>query len=210
MPSIFERLRRNYRGRDGIAFENAAITEMDGPVPFYHVPDGPPWATEFGSLSRAEVVQTLDATRKYATEAADVAFPDLSDQIERIEVPGLTFESLCGKHGIERLDLLLIDAEGYDWEIIKGIDFALHRPRLLIFESLHFSLEERGQSRAHLEGLGYELLDEGFDTWCHDPRVDDALSRCWQDVTSAPQRVGAVLRRIRSRLTPRRRTAVSR
>jgi FkbM family methyltransferase len=211
VPWLFSRLRDNYRENERLGFENAAISEADGTVPFYYVPPAgdqeseadPIWTDAVGSLSRAEVEATLDAARKFAAQSPNIQLPDVSSRIERIDVASLTFESLCRKHGIERLDLLLIDAEGYDWEIIKRIDFERHRPRLLIFESLHFSAEERDQSTAHLEGLGYELLYEGFDTWCHDPRVDDQLARCWRTVRPAtPTRVGRLLHQVRARLAP--------
>jgi FkbM family methyltransferase len=209
VPWLFQRLRDNYRGKEGLAFENAAVGDIDGVVPFYYVPPAedhegdPSWSDAMGSLSRAEVERTVKATREFAARASNVRIPDLSSRIERIEVPSLTFESLCRKHDIERLDLLLIDAEGYDWEIIKGIDFGRCRPRLLIFENVHLTAEERDQSVAHLEGLGYELTYEGIDTWCHDPRADDALARCWERMqAAAPRRLGRLLQQVRARLAP--------
>jgi FkbM family methyltransferase len=211
VPWLFERLRQNYRDKDGLAFENAAISDVDGVVPFFYVAptddqSSPVWSDALGSLSRAEVEQTLAAARDYGTKGSGVQFPDLSSRIETIDVPSLTFESLCRKHGIDQLDLLLIDAEGYDWEIVRRIDFGRHRPRLLIFENIHLPAEERDQSRGHLEGLGYQLMYEGFDTWCHDPRADDELARCWHRVRpTTPRRpLTTVLHRIRTSLVTRR------
>jgi FkbM family methyltransferase len=207
VPYVFAQLRDNYPGREGVAFENAAIATADGRVPFYYVrplQEGTSWLDAIGSLSREEVEKTIAAARQHVSAGGGRRVPDVESRIERAEVPSLTFESLCRKHGIGALDLLLIDAEGYDYEIIQAIDFERHRPRLLIFESLHFSAEERDQSRAQLEGLGYELMDEDFDTWCHDPRADDDLSRCWRSVKRLrPRTHPGVLRRLRDRLTSR-------
>jgi FkbM family methyltransferase len=194
VPWVFARLRHNYRGRDGVSFENAAIADVDGRVPFYYVApasdreqeDRPIWSDAIGSLSRGEVEKTIAAARYFAARGCAVHIPRIEARIERTEVPGLTFESLCRKHAISELDLLVIDAEGYDYEIIKGIDFQRHRPRLLIYESNHFSPEEREECGAYLEGLGYELMYERFDTWCHDPRADDNLARCWRRVSRKP------------------------
>src|SRR3954447_3434406 len=55
LPWVFERLRSNYRGRNGLTFENAAIAASDGPVPFYYVPPDGDWQDLIGSLSRFEV-----------------------------------------------------------------------------------------------------------------------------------------------------------
>ncbi len=37
LPWVFTRLRDNYRGQEGVTFENAAIADADGRVPFYYV-----------------------------------------------------------------------------------------------------------------------------------------------------------------------------
>ena len=207
VPWVFAHLRSNYRGQERVTFENAAIADADGRAPFYYVApaedrgqeDRPIWSDAMGSLSRVVVEKTIAAARDFAARGPGVHLPDLQSRIERTEVPSLTFESLCWKHGIQELDLLLIDAQGYDYEIIKGIDFERHRPRLLIYESITFSADEREQSTAYLEGLGYETMDEGLDTWCHDPRADDSLARCWRSVRRR-RHVGSLLHQIRTRL----------
>jgi FkbM family methyltransferase len=207
LPWVCARLRDNYRGREGVTFENAAIADADGRVPFYYVApaehrsqDDPIWSM-IGSLSRDEVERAISRIRNVFRDAP---FVGIESRIERTEVQSLTFESLCRKHAIRELDLLLIDAEGYDYEIIKSIDFERHRPRLLIYENNHLSAAELDQSRAYLEGLGYETLDEAIDTWCHDPRADDSLARCWRSVRRVrSRRLGMLLHRIRARLPPR-------
>jgi FkbM family methyltransferase len=211
LPWVFAHLRNNYRGRKGVILENAAIADVDGVVPFYYAvsaegraPDDPPiWSDTIGSLSRLHVEEDLARGRAFA--AGTGILPGTDSRIERTEVPSLTFESLCRKHRIQELDLLLIDAQGYDYEIIKGIDFNRHRPRLLIYESSGFSAAERAQSKAYIRRLGYETMDEGLDTWCHDPRADDSLARCWRGVRRR-LRVRSLLHRIGARLATRQTT----
>ena len=205
VPWVFEHLRNNYRGQQGVAFENAAIASVDGRVPFYYVPPrrGPPgrpvWSDAMGSLSRVVVEETIAAPVISLPVVSASTFRDLKSSIVRTEVPSLTFESLCRKHGSGSLTCCLIDAQGYDYEIIKGIDFERHRPRLLIYESISSLADEREETTAYLEGLGYEMMYEGIDTWCHDPRADDSLARCWRSVRRR-RRVGMLLHRIRTRL----------
>jgi FkbM family methyltransferase len=211
LPWVFEHLRGNYQGQKGVTLENAAIADTDGHVPFYYAAapaedrgqdDRPIWSDTIGSLSREEVEKTIVAARDFVAREHDVHIPGIESRIERTEVPSLTFASLCRKHRIRELDLLLIDAQGYDYEIIKGIDFERFRPRLLVYESVTLSADEREQSTAYLEGLGYETMDEGLDTWCHDPRADDSLARCWRSVRRRRQ-VGILLHQIRTHLLPR-------
>ena len=176
VPYVFERLRRNYDGLERITFENAAIADRDGRLPFYHLREAragemerlPSWYDGIGSLSRANVL----AHRRH--------IPDIDQRIVRSDVPSLTFESLCHKHDVKRLDLLVIDTEGYDAEILRRIDFRAHRPRLLVYEHFHLERDERVACRRALEEAGYETMEEGFDTWCLVAAPHDGLSRAWR------------------------------
>jgi FkbM family methyltransferase len=174
-PYVFERLNANYGRFDRLSLENVAIADRDGSLPFYHLVEVsseerdqlPDWYDALGSLSR-------DALLRHADR-----IPDIERRLVCIDVPCLTLSSLCERNGIDRLDLLLIDTEGYDWQIVRQIDFAALRPRLLIYEHYHLSPDDRAASRAHLNGLGYETLEEGFDTFCLDPLPKDSLTRRW-------------------------------
>jgi FkbM family methyltransferase len=172
VPYVFERLRENYGGVEGIALENAAIADRDGRLPFFHLAklndgregDLPSWYDQIGSFSRETILGHADK------------IPDIERRLVRTEVPSLTFESLCRKHGVERVDLLLTDTEGYDWEIIKRIDFDRRHPGLLIYEHYHLPAKLRAECREFLEARGYALMEEGFDTWCLDRNADEGLT----------------------------------
>jgi FkbM family methyltransferase len=176
VPYVFERLRRNYADRHRVTLENAAIGDRDGRHAFYHLREADPgerdrlpsWYDGIGSLSRANVL----AHRRH--------IPDIDERIVRSEVPCLTFESLCRKHGVERVDLLAIDAEGYDAEILRRIDFGVLRPRLIVYEHFHLEPHERVACRTALEVTGYETIEEGFDTWCLIASPEDRLTRAWR------------------------------
>jgi FkbM family methyltransferase len=176
VPYVFERLLGNYGGLDRVALENAAIADRDGQLPFYHLAEAsederermPGWYDGIGSFSK-EVV--LD-------HAAHI--PDIADRITRTEVPSMTLASLCRKHDVEDIDLLLIDTEGYDYELIQSIDFAIHHPRLMIYEHFHLSAANRAECRALVEAQGFETMEEGFDTWCLDCGPKDQLTSAWR------------------------------
>jgi FkbM family methyltransferase len=181
LPHVFERLTANYEGLDRVTLENAAIAAADGAMPFYHVApiageEGgsvPGWYDTIGSFSRETVLRHA------------VHIPDLDQRIVQTQVPCLTFESLCRKHGVERIDLVLVDAEGYDYEIVKQIDLATYRPRLLIYEHYLLAPGERSACRARVERAGYSTMEEGFDTWCLDTGSDDSVTRTWRRLRPA-------------------------
>jgi FkbM family methyltransferase len=176
VPYVFERLQWNYGDVEGVSLENAAIADRDGTMPFYHLAQAadeeresmPGWYDAVGSFSKETILE----------HARDI--PDIADRIIETEVPALTLASLCRKHGVERVDLILIDTEGYDYELIKAIDFDSQRPRLLIYEHFHLSPADRAGCRELLGRHGYETMEEGFDTWSLDTSTDDALTEAWR------------------------------
>jgi FkbM family methyltransferase len=175
-PHVFERLQRNYEAVEGVALENAAISDHDGRLPFYHLAavdeperEGlPPWYDAIGSLSRENVLAHRDF------------IPDIERRLVRTDVACMTFESLCEKHGLRELDVLVVDAEGHDWTILRAVDFELHRPRLVVYEHLHLAPAERAECRAHLEQRGYRTREEQFNTWCLHSQAGKRLHRGWR------------------------------
>lgn len=108
--------------------------------------------------------------------------PDIEDRLRTIEVPCLTFESLCQKHAVERIDLVHIDTEGYDFEVIKLIDLDRWRPKVLLFEHKHLSPTEHSACVEHLEANGFALVADATDTLCVRRALlegDAALAAAW-------------------------------
>lgn len=173
VPYVFARLMRNYGHLRGIALENVAIASEDGELPFYHLADTadagrpglPIWFDALGSL-RKEVVL---AHRRF--------IPDIEERIVETRVPALTFESLCRRHGVEAIDMLHTDTEGYDYEILKSVDFERVRPKLIVYESVHLQPADKTDCAARLQRFGYETFEYGLDTWCLNPGALSAEER---------------------------------
>ncbi|HZR35112.1 MAG TPA: FkbM family methyltransferase [Nevskia sp.] len=158
VPFVFERLRARYQGHPRVRLENAAIADRDGVLPFYHLAqarpgeDLPRWYDALGSFRREVIVKHADM------------IPDLERRIVQRDVPTLSFDSLCRKHAITRLDLVQIDTEGYDYEILKHIDWSRWRPALVIYEHHHLSPADRAACQAMLRAQGYDPVEESLDT----------------------------------------------
>lgn len=176
VPFVFARLRQTYAGMDRVILENVAIADREGPLPFYHLaqarPDElarlPQWYDGIGSFSR----EALLRHRRH--------IPDIDERLVRVDVPCLTFEGLCQKHRVGEIDVLVIDTEGYDHEILRSIDLAVHRPRLVVYEHYHLTPIQRRDSRRRLEDAGWQTMEEGFDTWCLLTEPDDRMTRMWR------------------------------
>ncbi len=179
-PEAFKRLSERYGADPRFALENAAIADRDGRLTLYGIvpPESP---------AEWELVGSYDVLGSLSREAllSHRWISDLERRIVTIEVDGLRFETLCRRHAIERIDLLLVDTEGYDFEILKGVGLDQWRPRLVVYEHALLNAADRGRARRLMEELGYVLMEEHLDTWCLDDSIDDRLTRRWRRLSPA-------------------------
>lgn len=158
VPYVFEQLRRNRGANPRLALENVAIADADGSRPFYYLPKSddpaglPRWYDALGSFRREVLAKHVSR------------IPDIESRIREMQVPCLSFDSLCRKHGVSRVDVLHMDVEGYDWQLMQSIDLERWRPTVVIFEHIHLDAASYEACRARLEQLGYRLMPERLDT----------------------------------------------
>lgn len=158
VPYVFKRLEARYGDHPRVQLEMSAVAENPGVLPFYHLreaKDGEDvwsWYHALGSFRR-EVVLSHKAL-----------IPDIEDRLTEIDVPCVNFNSLCERRGLMHLDLLQIDTEGYDYQVLRSVDLAVWRPRLIVYEHHHLSLDERRAARELLTTQGYLSFEHGLDT----------------------------------------------
>src|SRR5262249_10466973 len=70
-------------------------------------------------------------------------------------------QTLLAKHAVGHIDLLQVDAEGFDFEVIKMFLAAGSLPTVINYEHLHLSDTNRRSCVAWLGGLGYKMLQAG-------------------------------------------------
>lgn len=162
----FEQLTRNYQGTTGIAFENVAIAALEGPIEMYRLNGDPvaagfpEWLSQLSSLKKERMEELWDSYER--REDAQQWYLE-HRVVEMVEC--MTLDEVAEKHGIESIDLLQIDAEGYDLEVLKTLNFAKIKPRFINYERVLLN-EREPECRAMLESLGYTLFDWGQDTMC--------------------------------------------
>jgi len=177
VPYVFERLRRNYAGNDRVALENVAVSDHDGRLTLFHV-------DQVGGADRARVPDHYHLLASTSRELLlrQTSIPELEDRIVSVEVPCLSPATLLARHSVDRLDVLVIDAEGLDCQILQNFDIEALRPRIIAYEDINSEPAESAACRGRLESLGYETMQEEFDTWAVDGAPDDEITRRWRAI----------------------------
>jgi FkbM family methyltransferase len=147
---FFDRLKSNYSRfeESRFLFVNAAIAETDTTRPFYKVrsqADGPEWLHGIASLDRTVLMRHGSSV------------PELDSLVETEDVRCVTFPSLFRECRIKHVDLLQIDAEGYDGLILRLFDIPNRRPAIVRFEHKHLSTQDYRSCLSLLMNQGYKV-----------------------------------------------------
>jgi FkbM family methyltransferase len=163
---LFNQLRDNYRNFLGVSCENVAIADRACTRNFYRLREGidlegnglQPFAEELGSFlpEHLNALWNHDPGNHRLRE-----FVEANTVVD--EVSCLSMDDLVAKHHLQRIDLLQVDTEGYDYEILRTIDFKKLSPAYINYERIHLKKDEAA-CRELLTRHGYKLHDHGQDT----------------------------------------------
>ncbi|HKR13161.1 MAG TPA: FkbM family methyltransferase [Pyrinomonadaceae bacterium] len=152
---LFQRLRSNYGNADRFVFENVAIGTEKGSKKFYYVSekakelDLPYWHDQLGSFDREHITRALGEQMIPYIVAADIECLPLQDVLDR--------------NGVEAIDLIHIDTEGFDYKVLSQIDLERYKPAVILFEHHLLPDDEFASARKLLRGNGYRLVQYGND-----------------------------------------------
>ena len=79
------------------------------------------------------------------------------DNTTTIEVPCCRLSMLLTAHKVDKIDLLVIDAEGADWMVVRQLSLIDYRPRIVYLEYDHLSGYEQTACAAHFRNHGYRI-----------------------------------------------------
>ncbi len=151
LPDIFDKLKHNYAGQPQLLFENVAILSSDGVVPIHRV------------RSDAAVPHHWHGIASFNRENLLAQGVD-PENLEVVHVKGTTLQFLLAKHKIDKVNLLQIDTEGYDFEIIRYAFDAGVFPDIINYEHCWLVPNIRYQCKQMLDRYGYQFLEVGKDT----------------------------------------------
>lgn len=159
---VFKLLQETYKNYPMVKCVNAAIAGETGDQSFYVVKESIKTRENFSSVTGIATFNKDILRRTFKKKLPKGVSVD--DYIEEIPVKALSFNDLLKEHKIKRVDMIQIDCEGYDYEILKMIDFDKFSPSIINFESSHLSDEDRKECESMLESKGYKWFRYGSDT----------------------------------------------
>jgi FkbM family methyltransferase len=146
-----------------LSFENVAISATEGLQKFYvlseNAPqaasDMPDWIWQLSSLMQNRITELWDhyeknpAIRKFLVEYSMEEW-----------VLAITYPQLIKKNNLGHIHLLQIDAEGYDFEILKTLDYERDKPTIINYESVLLKENEQ-PCREFLHSHEYVTFNHG-------------------------------------------------
>jgi FkbM family methyltransferase len=137
---------------------------------------------ELGVTARAEerdffvfnepALNTFDAARARSLEHPPYAI----EAVHRVRCAPLS--QILREQSIGAIDLLTVDAEGFDFEVLQTLDWTVSRPRVVLTEQFSRDISALLASELHafMHARGYQLLAKTFNSvfYLRSPDREDA------------------------------------
>ena len=129
----------------------ASISSASNGIEFFYLQESndselPSWYDQIGSFNYEVLIKHKPSVK------------DFDKLLTSVRVNTSNFEVLLEKYKLKNFDLILIDTEGYDYEIIKIIPFDKINPSVIIFEHKHLSKDEIDSAIKFLLEKNYSLF----------------------------------------------------
>ena len=161
-PGPFATLAQAYANNPLISCEKTVVGSADGTARLYSV-EPQFWARHRLPAGVASQISSLfrDHIRAHVARFGGEALAQReADYLRWEDVPSCTLPTLLARHNLHAPGLMVIDTEGFDFEIIKMINWT-RPPAILCYESIHLSADDRQASWDLLRAQGYSLHTVG-------------------------------------------------
>ena len=135
LGDLYEKLVHNYIDEPQVKCANVALHPTKKEADLYRIDSSqletqPDWAIGIASFKKEIFEKHRKSINSFATAS------------KKEKVSCITLMELTSQYDVGRLDLLQIDTEGFDYEIIKMIDFNILKPNIIRYEYKHLTRRE--------------------------------------------------------------------
>lgn len=154
IAEYFDELDKNYAFNEQIITINKAIHPVEKKVTLYKVnPNNkdkyPEWVKGIASLDP-------NHHKKLNVQSDDM----IEEEVEAIPLMNVISSSLKNN----RLDYFQVDTEGFDYDVIKMLNFNVVQPKIIKYESVNLKEEQQVELISFFKSKGYYVFKEVNDT----------------------------------------------
>lgn len=158
VPHMFERLKQTYADNERCTLVNVAIAPTSGSLPIYFIdprakelmPEIPDYFEQLPSFDKQRVLGFLG--------------PKGASLLREQMVQTAPLGELLARYQVRHVDMLQIDAEGFDYEVLKTFPFDRMKPAIVCIENCHLSKADRAAASALMDQYCYSTEKWGKDT----------------------------------------------
>lgn len=154
LPDVFDELKRNYSENTNLTFLNVAVSVEDGKMILYYLPKNTireAWHKQLASFNRTSLELNLKNNQ------------ELISKIESTYVPTKSLQSVMRVSGQSKIDLMVLDVEGYEFEILKQLTTLSALPEYIFYEKGTMPGNVLDLLRDFLTSLNYKMYNCGPD-----------------------------------------------
>jgi FkbM family methyltransferase len=151
----FIQLQKNYENYPKVRCVNVAIAEHEGLQTLYRIPSQ--------HIKDAQVPKWGLGASSFYKDRNALAFKEVEPYVIEEEVTCNTLANTIKSYDITSIDILQIDTEGYDFHILKQVDFTRFKPAIINMEIINLPKTERNAVHALLDQHHYLYTKAGYD-----------------------------------------------
>jgi FkbM family methyltransferase len=153
VTDYFKELEYNYRDFYKIIKINKAVHPIEKQTTLYKIsPDSlekyPDWVKGIASFD-------VEHHKKLKINSEDII-------VENVEADSLM--NIIMENYSKKIDYFQVDTEGFDYEVLKMLDFNITKPNIIKYESVNLKIEDQNNLSLLLKSNGYYLFKEYGDT----------------------------------------------
>jgi len=133
VPHNISAIKENLKEFKNIHLEPVAVASVRETKDFFFVK-----ATSINKLKKHWASGIGSFNKNHLLNHRTKRFLIAEDDIDKIPIKTIKFEDLIEKYSITEIDKILIDIEGYEYEILKDMDLKKVRINSILFEYKHF------------------------------------------------------------------------
>lgn len=154
VPASFANLERVYAGYRSIMTVNAALADTTGTASMFCVD---------ASFESSISLPALSSFRREVIESHEHDVPGISNAIREITVPTICASDLWNLFGEGKPDVLVIDTEGFDYQVMRLLGVPAIMPSIIYFEHRHLTHIEFREAMNVLTNADYRLILDSQD-----------------------------------------------